>query len=255
MIWGRCVFDAIRMFLQFQLSVNISAVVLTIVTAMFATVTGLNKPVGVLTAIQLLWLNLIMNSFAALAFANEKPHDGMLNRKPLKRSEAIINPTMTNMILGQAFYQVMICMMIYFYGPYWLKNDTFGYSIKEIPPQGFTTATLVFNVYIFCQIFNQINCRSITKDFNIFKGLRENPVFIGVFIFSITIQALFVQFGGVVVGLAPGGLTLEQWGWSILFGSGSLLIGVVVRLLPDTFYVSSKSKKKTLPKPLAIVQI
>lgn len=158
-VWGRCVYDAIRKFLQFQLTVNISAVLITIVTAMHSTITDYKKPQSILTAIQLLWVNLIMDTLAALALATDDPTDELLNRKPSKRSESIINRDMFLQIVGQAIYQIVVCLVVYFNGPNFFPHDI----RNEDVPAGYITATLVFNIFIFCQIFNEFNSRSISN--------------------------------------------------------------------------------------------
>lgn len=158
-VWGRCVYDAIRKFLQFQLTVNVSAVTITIVTALHTTITAYKRPQSVLTAIQLLWVNLIMNTLAALALATDAPTDDLLNRKPSKRTENIINTSMFKQIIGQAVYQIVTCLTIYFNSSTFFPYDEESYSF----PVGETTATFVFNVFIFCQIFNEINARSINS--------------------------------------------------------------------------------------------
>ncbi|KAJ3346499.1 Calcium-transporting ATPase 10, plasma membrane-type [Kappamyces sp. JEL0680] len=230
-VWGRCVFDAIRKFLQFQLTVNVSAVAVTVVTALYTTVTGERKPVGALTAIQLLWVNLIMDTLAALAFATDKPSDALLNRKPSRRTDPIISPAMFNQIVGQAIYQIVVCLVTYFAGPYWFKNSTEG--LTKIPPGGFDTATIVFNTFIFCQLFNEINCRSITKNQNVFEGFFANPIFHLVLGFSIVCQIIIVMFGGEVFNLNPKGLGWEGWLISLALGSGTLVAGYLIRFLPD----------------------
>lgn len=159
-VWGRCVYDAIRKFLQFQLTVNVSAVIITVVSALHTTITGEKNPISVLTAIQLLWVNLIMDTLAALALATDEPTDELLNRLPSKKSEKIVNNEMLRNIIGQALYQIVSCLVIYFNGQAWFPDDR---KLEGQPPSGYITATMVFNVFICCQVFNEINCRSISK--------------------------------------------------------------------------------------------
>jgi P-type Ca2+ transporter type 2C len=164
-VWGRCVYDAIRKFLQFQLTVNVSAVVITFVTAFYTTVSGDMNPEGVLTAVQLLWVNLIMDTLAALALASDNPTDELLQRKPSRRTESIINADMYRMIFAQAIYQIIACLVIYFNGQAW-----FGRYISHYETESGTdpvTATMVFNTFIFCQIFNEINSRSISRGISV----------------------------------------------------------------------------------------
>jgi Ca2+-transporting ATPase len=140
--WGRAVNDAVKRFLQFQLTVNVTAVVLTFVSAVQS-----EDQTAVLTAVQLLWVNLIMDTLAALALATDPPQDSVLDRKPERKGSSIISVTMWKMILGQAVYQLLITFLIYFGGVYVLPG-----------PDSITTGqihTLVFNTFVWMQIFNQ----------------------------------------------------------------------------------------------------
>lgn len=140
--WGRAVNDAVKRFLQFQLTVNITAVVLTFVSAISS-----ESESSVLTAVQLLWVNLIMDTLAALALATDPPQDSVLDRKPERRDSSIISTTMWKMIIGQAIYQLVITFLIYYGG------------VKVLPgPDNITNdqiQTLVFNTFVWMQIFNQ----------------------------------------------------------------------------------------------------
>lgn len=140
--WGRAVNDAVKRFLQFQLTVNVTAVVLTFVSAVQS-----EDQTAVLTAVQLLWVNLIMDTLAALALATDPPQDSVLERKPERKGSSIISVTMWKMILGQAVYQLLITFLIYFGG------------VNVLPgPDNITEGqihTLVFNTFVWMQIFNQ----------------------------------------------------------------------------------------------------
>lgn len=139
--WGRAVNDAVKRFLQFQLTVNITAVVLTFVSAVSS-----SDESSVLTAVQLLWVNLIMDTLAALALATDPPQDSVLNRKPERRTASIISTTMWKMIIGQAIYQLVITFLIYFGGNSVIPGD----DADDAQIQ-----TLVFNTFVWMQIFNQ----------------------------------------------------------------------------------------------------
>ncbi|KAH6569663.1 hypothetical protein BASA60_008133 [Batrachochytrium salamandrivorans] len=236
-IWGRSVYDSIRKFLQFQLTVNVSAVSLTIITSIYSTVAGPKTIASVLSAIQLLWINLIMNTFAALALATDPPSADLLNRKPSNRAESIISPDMFKMIVGQVIYQITVCIVIYFKGPGWWGNNTSAEAnLESMKHTGVdvTTATVIFNTYVFCQIFNEINCRSITRTkINIFKGFFKNNMFVGVLTLTILLQTLIIQFGGVVFKTDQNGLGALGWLISILVGSGGLIVGFIIRTMPD----------------------
>ena len=160
-VWGRCVYDAIRKFLQFQLTVNLSAVLIATVTAIYTTVTGPRKPESVLTAIQLLWVNLIMDTLAALALATDKPSIVLLQRKPSKKDEPIISSEMFIQIVGQAVYQIVVCLVLYFNATSWwpITSDSGSHTTSV----GAVAETVIFNTFIFCQIFNEINSRSLSR--------------------------------------------------------------------------------------------
>lgn len=139
--WGRAVNDSVKKFLQFQLTVNITAVVLAFVTAVSS-----DDESSVLTAVQLLWVNLIMDTLGALALATDPPQESILNRLPEPRKNFIITPTMWKMILGQAVYQLAVTFTLY-YG-----------RQSVVPFDGMTDDqlnTLVFNTFVWMQLFNQ----------------------------------------------------------------------------------------------------
>lgn len=140
--WGRAVNDAVKRFLQFQLTVNVTAVVLTFVTAI-----SNNQESSVLTAVQLLWVNLIMDTLAALALATDPPQESVLDRKPERRGSSIISITMWKMIMGQAIYQLVITFLLYY-------GSTAILSYDDELTNG-QRNTLVFNTFVWMQIFNQ----------------------------------------------------------------------------------------------------
>lgn len=141
--WGRAVNDAVKRFLQFQLTVNVTAVVLTFVSAVSS-----DTESSVLTAVQLLWVNLIMDTLAALALATDPPHASVLDRKPERKGSPIISTTMWKMIIGQAIYQLLITFLLYFGSPGILPAYDPIVEQSEIQ-------TLVFNTFVWMQIFNQ----------------------------------------------------------------------------------------------------
>lgn len=163
--WGRAVNDAVKRFLQFQITVNITAVILTFVTAVSSA-----SEKSVLTAVQLLWVNLIMDTLAALALATDPPQDSVLDRKPEPKGSSIISPTMWKMIIGQALYQLAITFLLYFGG---------SNVVQPVVGGEVTTAdieTLVFNTFVWMQIFNQWKYVFVqhTKEFCINRVLTSN---------------------------------------------------------------------------------
>jgi P-type Ca2+ transporter type 2C len=173
-MWGRCVNDAVRKFLQFQVSVNIAAVIITFVTAVAS-----SSETSVLSAVQLLWINIIMDTFAALALATDPASPVLLDRKPDEKSSPLFSVPMRKQILGQSMYQTAIILIFHFAG-----NTIFGFH-PEVDQavqlqHDNTLQTLVFNIFVFCQIFNSINCRSIDNKRNVFEGITRNWYFMGI---------------------------------------------------------------------------
>lgn len=220
MLWGRAVNQSVRKFLQFQLTVNITAVVLAFVSAL----TNENNE-SILTSVQLLWVNLIMDTLAALALATEPPNDELLNQFPTDRKAPLITKKMWKHILFQALFQIVINLVLINFGDKLLQlniENTHDYAVLR---------TVVFNAFVFLQVFNEFNCRRIHDEFNIMADIVHNPIFVLVQSVVVLGQVSIVFFGGAAfstVSLSP-----YQWLISILIGSLSLPVGLVLRLLPD----------------------
>ncbi|KAI8648543.1 Calcium-transporting ATPase [Fusarium keratoplasticum] len=224
--WGRAVNDAVKRFLQFQLTVNITAVILTFVTAVSS-----DEESSVLTAVQLLWVNLIMDTLAALALATDPPHDSVLDRKPEPKGSSIISATMWKMILGQSVYQLAITCLLYYGGPKGVLPT------NDIPSQE-EIATLVFNTFVWMQIFNQWNNRRLDNKFNIFEGLTKNWFFIGISAIMCGGQVLIIFVGGHAFQIAEEGQSGVLWAIAIVLGFISIPFGIVIRLIPDSYLLA-----------------
>lgn len=235
LLWGRAVNDAVKKFLQFQLTVNITAVLLTFVSAVAS-----SDQTSVLTAVQLLWVNLIMDTFAALALATDPPSLSMLDRKPDPKSAPLITITMWKMIIGQAIYQLVVTFILYFAG-----ESIFGYTTDTEKSQ---LKTLVFNTFVWMQIFNQVNNRRLDNKFNIFEGMHRNAFFIFINVIMIGGQIMIIFVGGAAFSVKP--LNGAQWGYSIVLGFLSLPIGVIIRCIPDELIercIPERFKRKPTP--------
>ncbi|KAF9430080.1 hypothetical protein BGZ76_000979 [Entomortierella beljakovae] len=223
LMWGRAVNDSVRKFLQFQLTVNIAAVVLSFFSAV---VSSDNQ--SVLSAVQLLWVNLIMDTLAALALATEPPNADILHRLPTSRLAPLVNTSMWKMIFGQATFQIILNIALLKYGA-----DLFNLRSSDgkiTPMNEKVLRTMIFNSFVFLQIFNEFNCRRIDDTLNIFKNLKQNKTFIFIQLFVIVGQVIIVQFGGEAFKTVP--LSLHQWAVTVFIGSLSLPVGLFLRLIP-----------------------
>ncbi|TVY75650.1 Calcium-transporting ATPase [Lachnellula suecica] len=257
MMWGRAVNDAVKKFLQFQVTVNITAVLLTFISAVAS-----SSEESVLTAVQLLWVNLIMDTMAALALATDPPTDSILDRKPDPKSAPLITVTMWKMIIGEAIYQLVITLLLHF-GAKSILSYSSQREIDQIP-------TLVFNTFVWMQIFNQWNNRRLDNKFNIFEGVTKNYFFMAITCIMVGGQVMIIFVGGKAFNVVR--LNGAQWAYSIVLGFLSIPIGAVIRLIPDELilnlipdYIKNRPKGPELrisdeeevfrfPKPLADVK-
>nr|BCY27127.1 plasma membrane Ca++ ATPase isoform b [Ascidia zara] len=228
--WGRNVYDSIAKFLQFQLTVNVTAVVV----AFFGACIIKDSP---LKAVQMLWVNLIMDTLASLALSTEQPTDALLLRKPYGRNKALISRTMTKNILGHAFYQLVVIFVLLFAGDKLFDIDSGrGLTLHSSPTQHFT---IIFNTFVLMQIFNEINARKIHGERDVFSGIFTNPIFCSILIGTLALQILIVEVGGQAFTTTP--LSLSQWLWCVFLGMFELVWGQIVSSIPN----------KSLPKFLA----
>ncbi|KAJ4479980.1 Ca-transporting ATPase [Lentinula aciculospora] len=218
-MWGRCVNDAVRKFLQFQLSTNVTAVVITFVSAVAS-----NEEESVLSAVQLLWINIIMDTFAALALATDPASEALLNRKPERKNAPLFSVDMYKQILFQSTYQIIITLILHFLGLQVL-------GIESSTTNNTIVQTMVFNTFVFAQIFNSVNSRRLDRKLNIFEGVMNNWYFIGITLIEIVVQVLIVFVGGSAFQVAR--VDGKVWGISLALGFVSIPLGALIRLLPN----------------------
>jgi len=191
-----------------------------------------------LTAVQLLWVNLIMDTMAALALGTEKPTESLLHRKPYGKKGKLITPIMWRNIIGHALYQITwLCAILYAVNTttnvqLWLPHTASSWipgteAILEYPTPQYT---MIFNVFVFMQVFNEINSRKVNTEMNVFEGIFTNKIFIAVIAITCIVQVLIVEFGNVAVMTSP--LTWDLWLITIAIGAGELLWGFLIRLIP-----------------------
>jgi len=228
--WGRNVYASIQKFLQFQLTVNIAAVVIALVGAC-----AYQK--SPLAAIQLLWVNLLMDSLASLALASEPPTAELLLRPPVNRSQSMVTKRMWANMLGQASYQIVVILLLLFSGPDW-----FGFNPGHLDEENNINSihyTFIFNVFVWMQLFNEVNSRKLKGEVNVFKGIERNPLFVGILLTTSVLQVIMVEVGGSAMHVASDGLNAKYWGISIGLGAGSLVVQQIINVL---YSYSSKFK-------------
>ncbi|CAL1300144.1 unnamed protein product [Larinioides sclopetarius] len=220
-MWGRNVYDSIAKFLQFQLTVNVVAVIVAFVGACAIE----DSP---LKAVQMLWVNLIMDTLASLALATELPTADLLLRKPYGRSKPLISRTMMKNILGHAIYQLTVIFTLLFAGDRIFDIDSgLNSGLRAKPSEHFT---IIFNTFVMMTLFNEMNARKIHGERNIFEGLFTNPIFYSILIVTTAAQVVIIQFGSYAFNTTT--LTLDQWLWCIFLGCGTLVWGQLITTLP-----------------------
>ena len=237
-MWGRNVYDNIRKFLQFQLTVNFAALFIVFIGAV-------GQRGAPLKAIQLLWVNLIMDTLAALALGTEKPTGQLLNRKPFGRYDPLLSPVMIRFIVVQGLYQIVLLLVMLFAGPkisfldvpcaYWTKaTDACPKpSAKDISDQTTLLQSTIFNAFVYCQVFNEINARRVNGERNVYKGMFSNIMFVSIWILIAVVQAVLVIFTGPFMSVTPfPGIGWKQWITSIVLGAITLPLGFLASFIP-----------------------
>uniref|UniRef100_A0A803N4D0 Calcium-transporting ATPase n=1 Tax=Chenopodium quinoa TaxID=63459 RepID=A0A803N4D0_CHEQI len=212
--WGRSVYINIQKFVQFQLTVNIVALLVNFFSACW---TG-SAP---LTAVQLLWVNMIMDTLGALALATEPPNDDLMKRTPVGRQGNFISNVMWRNILGQSFYQFMVIWFLQANG-----KALFG---LQGPEGDLSLNTLIFNSFVFCQIFNEISSRDM-EEIDVFKGILDNYVFVAVISITLFFQIIIIEYLGTFANTTP--LSFMQWFLSIFIGFLGMPVAAGLKKIP-----------------------
>jgi Ca2+-transporting ATPase len=241
LMWGRCVRDAVRKFLQFQLSVNVGAVAITFITAVAST-----DGHSALGAVQLLWINLIMDTLAALALATDPATPALLHRAPERPNSALISTQMWLNIIGQAIYQMIVVLVLNFAGVSILGLEAELDNVAEV-----RVSALCFNTYVWCQLFNQINARRLDRGFNVFEGFFKNAWFIGILAIEVGAQVLIMFVGGAAFSVTrlPG----TYWAISIVAGAISMPLAALIKLLPTPYIDRKLINLGLMPDPHAAI--
>ena len=180
-LYGRTIFKSIRKFIIFQLTMNICAVSISIIGPFI----GVDTPV---TITQMLWINMVMDTLAALAFSYEPPLKEYMEEKPKNKEEQIINRYMKDEILFTGSFSALICVLF-------LKSPIIHSIFRDSKTDKYLM-TAFFGLFIFMGIFNSFNAR--THRLNLFSNLRKNKIFIAIIVFIIIVQIYLIYYGGEV---------------------------------------------------------
>ena len=255
-LWGRCVNDNVRKFLQYQLSINFPCIVLTIVGSLAS-----DRSKEPFTPVQLLWMNVIMDTLAAVALGSESPDEKILQRDPVFQEADLISNKMTAFIgLGGAF-QIGIIFLHMFSSHVWLETFEGPAALCNVPDnsvgslpaqwlacsaactkqggvfvdnrwcqQGDHHSTIIFNVFIWMQIFNIFNARYLYTGINPFSGIQRSLKLCLVVLAIAGFQVFAVEAAGPFMQTTS--LSWKQWLVCIAFGASTLPIGLLIRLIP-----------------------
>ena len=312
--YGRCVYDNVRKFLQFQLTINIVALYICFVSSAILRDSPLN-------AVEMLWINLIMDTFGACALASEPPAFDILERQPYKKNNPIITAVMWRNILGHAVFQMIMVSLLIFAGSgnltyayqtkcfsfdptdstkciewnpffadglyqttatvtWWtdlnltksdfnetamnnficehkeqtthttvectaeIYEDSDNFILPQDIPVGYMTQrllhyTIIFQAFVFLQLWNQFNARHINEfDYNPFKLFFSNITFLVIILFAGIVQLVMVQIGGTAVKAFP--LSTNHQIISVAFGALSIVNGIIVKFVPLKWFEGIK---------------
>jgi len=211
-----------------------------------------------ITSVQLLWINMMMDLFAALALSTEPPHKSVLDGKPFDDKVSLLTPTIQRQILGISLYNFVVMTILMFFGSMIAGLDHYDRSISTLypMPDGFTTRdpadygvmdkkylgaqaktkhlTYIFNTFVFLQLFNMINCRKTGKhDFNVFESFFHNFYFILFFCLTFVIQYILIEWFPWVSRTVS--LSRGEWGSSICVGATVLIVSALLKMTPESW--------------------
>eukprot|EP01010_Urceolus_cornutus_P003098 NODE_417_length_1687_cov_304.648352_g327_i0.p1 GENE.NODE_417_length_1687_cov_304.648352_g327_i0~~NODE_417_length_1687_cov_304.648352_g327_i0.p1 ORF type:complete len:457 (+),score=125.79 NODE_417_length_1687_cov_304.648352_g327_i0:190-1560(+) len=231
-VWGRTVNDNIRKFLQFQLTVNVAGVLLTLIGAVLS-----DQSEEPLKPVQMLWLNLIMDTLAALALATEKPSAECLDRLPFYRAAPLLSKRMIAFILGHGFFQLTVQLLLLAYGHIWAEvgsclpeDEGIGHMDGGHCRGGIIHSTIVFNTFIWMQLINEFNSRNLYGQLNPFARLGNAKLFLVILCMCVVFQVVAVEFLGSFMHTHS--LNSDQWGRCIALALLELPVGFIINLLP-----------------------
>ncbi|MDR1882335.1 MAG: calcium-translocating P-type ATPase, PMCA-type [Prevotella sp.] len=219
-MWGRSLYKNIQRFILFQLTINVAALLIVFLGSIF----GQELP---LTVTQMLWVNLIMDTFAAGALASLPPDPNVMNDKPRKNSDFIITSSIAKHILatGILFVALLLGMMYYFSSPE--RLDSFFSYIPDSERESYFLSCF-FTVFVILQFWNMFNAKAYSTGKSALAGLNKSIGFVIAALIILVGQILIVVFGGEVFRTVP--LTIRDWGIITVGASFVLWTGELIRL-------------------------
>lgn len=209
--WGRGIYENFKRFIQFQLTVNVSSVVVVICSIL----AGFSAP---FTALELLWINIIMDGPPALTLGLEPIRPDLLKHKPTRRNENIISKKMLLRIFVNGIFISVIFMLQHF-------KNFLGAAPEE-------EATVLFTLFVLFQLFNAFNCREL-DDTPMFKNLLKNKLMLGVFFLVLILQGSITQFGAAVFETVP--LSAAMWGKMLLTAFTVIILNEGIKAVKRLF--------------------
>lgn len=191
-----------------------------------------------LSAVQLLWVNLIMDTFAAIALSTEPPLASVLQGVPFKSNASVLSGTVWRQILGVSLWNTVIMVFLFLFGSY-IGGLEYDFSTPTELNTDAAAAkrkhfTYIFNTFVFLQLFNEINCRKVgRRDFNVFEKFLHNNYFILILAGTFAAQIMMCKYFPGITGTEQ--MNRGEWGACIAVGSTNLLIGAILKLTPESW--------------------
>lgn len=209
--WGRNIYENFKRFISFQLTVNIASVICVFVSVLM----GLPAP---FTALQLLWINIIMDGPPALTLGLEPGYSDLMRRRPTNRSENIISKGMLARITATGVYMSVVFLLQY-------KLNFLGAARGEM-------TTVLFTLFVLFQLFNAFNCRELHSE-SIFCHLFKNKLMLLVVGCTFVLQVLIIQFAGAFFGTVP--LGIAMWGKLFALAFSVIVLSEVIKVFARLF--------------------
>lgn len=235
-MWGRSLYQNIQRFILFQLTINVAACITVLIGAFL----GTESP---LTVTQMLWVNLIMDTFAALALASLPPSEEVMKEKPRKSSDFIISKTMWQSILGVGIFFVILLFGLIQYFKHADITTLADFSISAYFANFFNFApgdglsayelSLFFTIFVLLQFWNMFNAKAFMTGQSAFASINKSKGFLLIAVVILVGQWILVSFAGEMFNVVP----LQWKDWGIIIGVTSLVlwVGEIVRLIKNMF--------------------